>query len=621
MREALTGLAARIDRLSLRALTVAVALAQVVALLPMAIARDIDGDEGYYTLAASLVGHGKLPYEDFFYPQMPLVPLTYGPWTRLFGETWVVARSLSVVCAAVLGVLLFRHAAAKYRSASVGVLAAALYLSSMLVLLWMTVVKTYALSTVLLVGAFVLADRTDLPQTRRRWLAAGALLGLSVDARLIAAAVVPVLLVYAYRAGRRDGRGRELVGAHLAGLVLGLLPALWFLAADPRRFWFHNLGYHSVRSPGGLFGAMSDKLSTLGELVSSHPQFALLTVLAVLTLGGLRLLRRPLPPALPVAFMLALAAIAPNPPFVQDYAPIVPFLVLGILDLVTSLDAVAAAIRRPRLAAALRIGVPASLIAYLIIPLVAVPLATRDGYLGGGDIFADELRPSTVRAVTRALDAQTRPGEEVLAFWPGYLFGSHADPVPGFENDFGPQGVLNAGYTDAKASRYLLASPHRLDEIIRQRRVRHIVIGALGDWTKRHDSLPLILRSGYRPVETVGVTRILVRGAPGPIPTIEDCLRRGGFRPALAPRVRDAAPIGITLASGREGRLFVYPTPRRAQAALGEVASFLRLPSRAVTRAGAVAVAYTGTPSPAEAARVAACARRGLTASRVAARG
>jgi hypothetical protein len=36
--------------------------------------RLIDGDEGFYLLAARLVLQHKTPYLDFFYPQAPLLP-------------------------------------------------------------------------------------------------------------------------------------------------------------------------------------------------------------------------------------------------------------------------------------------------------------------------------------------------------------------------------------------------------------------------------------------------------------------------------------------------------------------------------------------------------------------
>jgi len=583
--------ARRLDALPGPLLQLGVVIAQLAAFVPIAVARDIDGDEGYYTLAASLVSDGKLPYVDFFYPQMPLLPFAYGPWTSVFGESWFGARSLSVLCAAGTGLLLYRHASGRWRSRPLGLLAVALYASSMLVLTWMTVVKTYPLSTLILVGAFVLADRPDLPQTPRRWLASGLLLGVGLDARLLFAATVPVFLLYALRA-TPGAAGRRLAAAHVAGLGLGLIPALALAAPDPRRFYFDNLGYHSVRSPGGMFGSLTDKLEVFGELLVDYPQFTILLIAAVAAVVVGRRSGDAFPLSYTLAGALAVAGLAPNPPFTQDFSTIVPFMVCGALGLVASVPMERAG-AWPRRAAV------AALVAYLAVPLVQLPRNASGGFLGGGDFVADAFRPSNVRRVTESIDEHSSPGQQVLAFWPGHLFGSEAEPVPGFEDDFATQGVINAGYSEEKARRYDLASPRFLDDLVRRRGVGLVVIGTLGDWTKRHDSLPLILRSGYRPVDQVGVTRILGRGDPGPAAAIERCLRRAGLRPRLSPRVRDATPIAASLPGGDPVRLFVYPSARRARQATADVARLLRLDPGAVTQAGPTVFAYKSAIRPA----------------------
>ncbi len=41
--------------------------------LQISSSRLVAGDEGFYTLATKLVSQGRVPYKDFFYPQMPLL--------------------------------------------------------------------------------------------------------------------------------------------------------------------------------------------------------------------------------------------------------------------------------------------------------------------------------------------------------------------------------------------------------------------------------------------------------------------------------------------------------------------------------------------------------------------
>ena len=56
--------------------------------------RLIAKDEGFYVVAAQLVSEGRVPYLDFFYPQMPYLPYLYGSFLRLFGSncSWTFAE-------------------------------------------------------------------------------------------------------------------------------------------------------------------------------------------------------------------------------------------------------------------------------------------------------------------------------------------------------------------------------------------------------------------------------------------------------------------------------------------------------------------------------------------------
>lgn len=78
--------------------------------------RLVDGDEGFYLLAAKSVFHGKLLYRDFFYTQMPLLPYIYGLWLKIAGETWNSGRMLSSLLASLLGCLLYVHVTRVTRS-------------------------------------------------------------------------------------------------------------------------------------------------------------------------------------------------------------------------------------------------------------------------------------------------------------------------------------------------------------------------------------------------------------------------------------------------------------------------------------------------------------------------
>ena len=77
--------------------------------VPMALFRFVDADEGTYLLVSRLVVEGRVPYHDFFYPQMYFLPYVYGAWMKLVGYSWYAARLLSAVFCVALGLLVCRQ--------------------------------------------------------------------------------------------------------------------------------------------------------------------------------------------------------------------------------------------------------------------------------------------------------------------------------------------------------------------------------------------------------------------------------------------------------------------------------------------------------------------------------
>ena len=129
-------------------------LVQFGVFLTVARYRFVDGDEGLYLMTSRLVAEGKLPYHDFLLQQMPLVPYVYGWWMRFAGMTWLSGRMLSAILAAALGTALYREVSKQTGKWAAGLVAALLFLSCTHVFAWLTVIKTYALSALLLFLAY-----------------------------------------------------------------------------------------------------------------------------------------------------------------------------------------------------------------------------------------------------------------------------------------------------------------------------------------------------------------------------------------------------------------------------------------------------------------------------------
>lgn len=150
-------------RLTSRQQTILVFLAQFSIFLTISRWRLVDGDEGFYLLTSRLVTEGKLPYHDFLLTQMPMLPYVYGWWMHFAGMTWLSARLLSAILSGALGAALYSEVRQQTGKCAAGLLAVLLFVSSTHVFAWFTVVKTYALSTLLLSWPIVPSSDTPPP--------------------------------------------------------------------------------------------------------------------------------------------------------------------------------------------------------------------------------------------------------------------------------------------------------------------------------------------------------------------------------------------------------------------------------------------------------------------------
>jgi Dolichyl-phosphate-mannose-protein mannosyltransferase len=479
-------------------------------LVPMAVWGFVDNDEGYYGLAAKLAFSGEVPYRDFFYPQAPLLPYVYGAWMQAFGVSLEATRALSVIFAMALGALICNHAARRFASLWVGVVAVAAFASTRLVSTWYSTTKTYALSTLLLFGAFMLLDRDARARTPRRCVAAGVLLGLAIDVRLIFAATVPVFFVLLWRGRAAERSG---FGHWVASLAVALLPSLILLVVVPRQFVFDNLGFHAVRSEGGLIGDLHQKLEVVSEVLS-QPQYVALLLLAGIAIAVLLARRRPPPLAFWLAAALGFASLLPTPTYSQYTCTTVPFLIFAALELVPQVRAWLATRGGARYRNWALAGVGVFVLAFAVVGARGIEVQVLEN---SHSAFFEQIKPSSVAAVADEINVETAPGERVLSFEPIYIFLSHAEPVPGFENDEAPVAAEIGHMSDAHAERLDLITNERLKALIRNHGVRLIV--GCGDsryvWGSAGRPWKVIVRrAGYVPLGRYDGVTVWV--TPGP---------------------------------------------------------------------------------------------------------
>lgn len=473
--------------------SVALSVAGAAAVFaPMTLFRFLDGDEGDYAAAAGLVIDGEVLYRDFLYTQTPLLPYVYGVWGMVTGERWLGLRALSLVLSLLLALLVHAHLRRRVDEtrALVGV---ALLVASSLSFTWYPTVKTYALSTLLLFGAYMLLERRHTAPAAAAL--SGTLAALSIQTRSL---LIGGALVLGWAAWKRG-----MLSPYLAGCLLGSLPSVLFLAVDADGFLFGNLWYHGARSEGGLVGDFEQKLAIVANLLGIPtesrplPQYGLLLIGVAVTLAMSRRARGDVPLALWVAAGLAVVALLPTPTYSQYFATTVPFLVVAVMNLTAHATA-----DHPSRSLA-TIGAVA-LATYLLI----APVELRHLV-----VSSKEDRPTAVQRVADGVAARVEPGDEVAASWVGYVYGTGARPLRGLENAFAPHEA--AALTLAEAERYHVASAEDVESAIRGRRVSLVVVKV---W---HDLEPIpayerAARDGrYDLIATIETVRIygLARGS------------------------------------------------------------------------------------------------------------
>jgi len=485
--------------------------------------RPIDGDEGYYATAARLVAAGETPYEDFFYPQMPLLPYVYAPFYKLVGSSLAHMRWLSVIFSALALLLWGLFLRARFAARPMFVIGGLLFVAvNPYLLAWNVTVKTYALTNLGVFAALWAIDRGFHSRRLIWFLVAGLFAGLIVSVRLLylpwAGSLIVVLIWIRWR-HPRVGVSQAAVAAAGVGLLLGLMPAFRLYLADPVRFRFDNLDYHQLRFSGLHSAGGPDmpqaaaSLLALGRALLFNPFMVLLLVLAVL--GWLSVRRssitadRDLRPVALVAGLGAvvhtLACLTPDPVYEQYFtSPLSPMLaplaILGVIDL------------------ARRFGRPATLVTGVLllgVLLSVIDLQVRHTGMDWNEVWDfDHLAE-----VTANIESRTEPDDIVLAFWSGYVFESGRRFVPGMENHFA-LGVSEKLPLNKQVD-YGIAGKEMLLKSILTKAPKVVVLGA---WmhevntTLPQEDLPLLLHeldSNYEIGWMKGEVKVMVR-RPGP---------------------------------------------------------------------------------------------------------
>ena len=188
----------------------------------------VNADEGWYLYASKLALEGELPYRDFAYTQMPLLPYIYGV-IQIVHPSIFWGRLTSVLLS--MGTLVMSTVTARrYGGARAAAITALLFASFTFCVYFNSIVKTYALVSFFFAATlfFLTSDQSnDASYPLALLFALGATL-----VRFTAVFFLAPILIYALAATpRRQTRALVLLECAVATLVAAffLLPA-WQLA-------------------------------------------------------------------------------------------------------------------------------------------------------------------------------------------------------------------------------------------------------------------------------------------------------------------------------------------------------------------------------------------------------
>lgn len=490
----------RASRVLRRASVMAVGAAAVAALAFVFVGR-INADEGWYLYAGRLVWRGELPYADFTFTQMPLMPYVYG-LVQSIEPSLLLGRLISVVVA--IGGIGLCVRCARRLGGDVAAFAVAVLTSAFVVGLYnLTISKTYAL--VLLAFATTLAALTSPGALRRTLPLAMGAAWIATFARTSSAPLAVIVLVYClWRAP--DAATRRNVGAVAVG---GMAIVAFFVINDPGNAEFGLLSFHQLLWYDAPFGTRLDTIVTdrIPTWIGEYPAYFGMAVAAIgigvgTSDGRSFLRRRPevMVMATSIAGYLVLQLPAGQFAPVEYLTPMVPvFLAVFVPVIAVGLSGPGGRrTTRPRLATLSAVALVAVAMSTVVHPSPWEYIVRPDS--PGGLAHQQD--------VARTVRNHTRPDDEVLALWAQPIaLESGRDFVPGVTlgpfsyEDFSRARAEERHLVNAQMLRDIIVSEEAAAVLLSD--IDRLVLGFRGTLTQRRADRRLVLDAldaHYRPV-------------------------------------------------------------------------------------------------------------------------
>lgn len=414
---------------------------QIILLLTFVFFRLIDFDEGPYLSAAHLVKEGKLPYIDFFYPQMPYLPYAYALVSSHGFPSLYYGRLISLIAGIFLSILLFWFANKLFRDENLSLTLFFLYGFNGLVLSWHSVVKTLVFSDLfgflsfIFFALYLSSKENKFPQRANPTLTgklfwAGFFVGIAFNFRFTFFLILLIEGIMIFVLPPCESLKKRIMDTVLlvSAAILASPLAIYLFFKNPEAFVFGNIKFHQLWGLDLIKMTLWGKLYTFSKFIF-YPQNLFILVLAIISMLwlGKKLIREKKLAledkivifALCISLVMIATSFLMSPTIFQYYEQTLPYL------LIPSAPVLAKLIYRCKDKKLLRRSFA---VFYL---LSAIPFML---------VFIFAIRPQDVpysidntREVVEEVRRNSLTGETILSGWPGYVILSKGEPVPGME--------------------------------------------------------------------------------------------------------------------------------------------------------------------------------------------
>lgn len=446
---------------------------QFLLLLGFVFFRLIDFDEGPYLASAYLVREGKLPYVDFFYPQMPYLPYAYALVSSFGFPSIYYARLISLCAGIFLLLLIFWFAQKFFKDEKLSLALLFLYGFNGLTLSWHSVVKTlvfsdlFAFISFMLFASYLSSKEKEpavgpTPVWAEKLFWAGFFIGMAFNFRLTIILILLIEGVMIFVLPPYPSLKRRIIDATwlVSGAILASSLAIYLFFKAPEAFLFANIGFHKLWGEEMVKMTLFKKLYTFSKFVFSPQNLFILIMGAISLIFWVKKLIREKAPALDdkivvcalsISLVMVVCSFLMSPTVFQYYEQSLPYL------LIASVPVLGRLIYKYKDKMLICRGFS---VFYL---LSAIPFMV---------VFIFAIRPQDVpyridhvKEVVEAARQNAPPGEIILSGWSGYVILSKGEPVPGMET-FGwwaidllsPEQIENFRLLDRKSISDLISS-------------------------------------------------------------------------------------------------------------------------------------------------------------------